>query len=71
MSLNDKIELIAQITHGANYYYCIQIGDRTAVPWDFAPSWQKDSAIEGVRTVLTYPDITPAQLHVEWMEFKT
>lgn len=42
-------EQIAQVCHDANRAYCLTIGDTSQPPWDAAPQWQKESALNGVR----------------------
>ena len=39
----------ARAAHEANRAYCIAIGDDSQLPWDEAPEWQRDSAINGVK----------------------
>jgi hypothetical protein len=41
-------EQIAQICHEANRTYCHTIGDDSQPEWEFAPDWQRQSAINGV-----------------------
>lgn len=61
----------ARAAHEVNRAYCEGIGDTTQVPWDAAPEWQRDSAIEGVRALLAKPELTPADMHALWLEHKT
>jgi hypothetical protein len=57
-------ELIAIICHEANRAYCTATGDDSQVPWDEAPQWQKDSAINGVMLHLNAEDkVSPRQTH--------
>lgn len=64
----DLIE-IARICHETNRGYCVAIGDNSQLPWDSAPEWQKQSAINGVDFHLD-ADITPEQSHLNWMKEK-
>jgi hypothetical protein len=42
---------IARVCHEVNRAYCTSLGDESQLPWDSAPQWQKDSAINGVRFI--------------------
>jgi hypothetical protein len=65
-----NIDDIAKICHEANRAYCRSIGDETQLPWDEAPYWQQTSSVLGVRFFLQNLDITPEQLHGNWMDVK-
>jgi len=69
-----NIEQVAQICHMANKSYCFSIGDRSQQPWDEAPDWQKQSAINGVkftlRTLEKGEEPSPAASHESWLEEK-
>lgn len=67
----DIIESIARVCHEANRTYCAAIGDHSQKPWDEAPQWQRDSALSGVKFHIAYPDATPEDSHVEWLEGKS
>ncbi|WP_296763717.1 RyR domain-containing protein [Sediminimonas sp.] len=60
----------ARYAHEINRAYCEAIGDHSQVPWDKAPEWQQDSAMDGVRALLKNPAMTPAQSHENWMADK-
>lgn len=62
--------LIAQICHEANRAYCWSIGDKSQLPWDQAPQWQKDSAINGVNFCLLNPDAPASANHDAWLQEK-
>lgn len=64
------IESIAAVAHEVNKAYCEAIGDQTQVPWDAAPQWQRDSAIESVKLHLDNPDAGPAAGHEAWKAHK-
>jgi hypothetical protein len=66
----EQIETIAKIAHSANMYYCFSIGDWSQVMWDYAPPWQRDSAIEGVRAFIRNPNITAKETHQSWVGHK-
>jgi hypothetical protein len=64
------IEQIARACHEANRAYCMGIGDNSQLPWDDAPQWQKDSAIDGVAHLLDHPEALPEDSHTNWMAGK-
>lgn len=64
------VEDIARICHEANRAYCMTLGDVTQPPWENAPDWQRQSAIDGVRNYLAHPEITPSESHNHWMDVK-
>lgn len=61
---------VAKITHEANRAYCQTLGDRSQVPWEDAPQWQRDSAIKGVEFNLANPDAPASASHDSWLEEK-
>jgi RyR domain len=61
---------VARITHEANRLYCELLGDFSQVPWDEAPEWQRDSALEGVRAVFNGTAKSPEAQHEAWMQYK-
>lgn len=65
----ETIELIARICHNVNKAYCEGQNDFSQVPWDEAPEWQKESAIDGVIHHLNN-DLTPEESHEAWLEYK-
>ena len=64
------IARIARVTHEANRAFCKTQGDFSQPSWDEAPSWQKDSAINGVRFHLHNPGAGPEASHEKWTEEK-
>jgi hypothetical protein len=56
----------AELCHEVNRIYCALLGDTSQVPWNDAPEWQRDSAINGVMLHLTKPDASPAESHENW-----
>lgn len=64
------VERIAKVCHEANRAYCAGIGDKTQLPWEQAPQWQKDSAINGVRFANENPDAPPSASHENWLRQK-
>ena len=63
-------EYIARICHEANRAYCMTIGDHSQPSWDLAPHWQKQSAIDGVKSALDNKGITAKDSHDGWMALK-
>lgn len=61
---------IARLAHEANRGYCAALGDRSQLPWDEAPDWQRASAINGVLHVEGNPDATPGDSHRNWLAEK-
>jgi hypothetical protein len=59
---------IARVCHEANRAWCEVNGDGTQVPFDEAPNWQVDSALEGVQKALD--GATPRELHQSWCAAK-
>ena len=64
------VEAIAKVAHEVNRAYCKAIGDDSQLPWNDAPDWQRNSAINGVQFHLRHPDVTPEQSHENWLEQK-
>lgn len=58
---------IARVCHEANREWCSTIGDDSQLPWDDAPQWQRDSAIDGVNFHLDNPGAGDAASHNNWM----
>ncbi len=61
---------IARVCHEVNRAYCQALGDNSQVPWDQAPQWQRDSAVNGVEMHLLKPDAGPQASHESWMREK-
>lgn len=61
---------VARICHEANRIYCLTLGDDSHLPWEEAPGWQQDSAINGVRFHVEHYDASPAGSHENWMSEK-
>lgn len=59
-------EQVAQVAHEANRAYCRVIGDNSQVPWDEAPSWQRESAIHGVEAIREGRTKVPSDSHTSW-----
>jgi RyR domain len=67
--MNINFEDIARICHEANRAYCISIGDNSQPPWEWAPAWQRTSAINGVKSHFE-SNLTPKQSHELWLQEK-
>jgi hypothetical protein len=64
-----KEDEIARLCHATNRALQIITGDPAPSPeWDAAPSWQRLSAIEGVRHAVAGQ--SPEQLHESWCAAK-
>ena len=63
-------EHIARICHEANRALCLTVGDISQVGWDFAPEWQKQSAVAGITYLQKNPDATSKTLHENWVADK-
>lgn len=61
---------IAQVSHELNKAYCESIGDGSQLPWDEAPEWQRNSAVNGVNFHLENPDASPSASHNSWLKQK-
>lgn len=66
----EKLSHIARVCHEANRAYCRTLGDQSQPPWDDAPQWQRDSALNGVLFHLENPDAKPSDSHESWMRQK-
>lgn len=69
-----NIEQIAQIAHATNREYCLTIGDNSQPTWEYAPEWQKKSAITGVEFHLNEhtsgAPAKPSASHDSWLAEK-
>ncbi len=63
-------EEIARVCHEANRAYCVALGDNSQAPWDDAPGWQRESAINGVAFTLANPHAGPSASHESWLAEK-
>lgn len=67
--MEKDIVTIAKICHEVNRVYCKSLGDNSQVPWDEAPDWQIESAVNGVVYHLQ-DDRTPEESHISWLAEK-
>jgi len=65
-----NVKDIAEVCHEANRALCEALGDFSQKPWDKAPDWQVESAMNGVQCHMANPEVTPEQLHINWMKEK-
>jgi len=64
------ITQIAKVAHEINAAYCLSQGDNTQPTWEYAPAWQRDSAMAGVAFHLANPDASASASHDSWLEDK-
>lgn len=64
------IDAIAKTCHEANRALCAAFGDHSQVAWEDAPSWQRDSAVGGVKFCIDNPEAPPSANHDSWMAAK-
>jgi len=62
-------EGIARVCHEVNRAYCESLGDMSQPAWEYAPQWQKDSAMLGV-SLHVNQDVGPEASHESWMAQK-
>ena len=60
----------AKVCHEVNRAYCASLGDFSQPMWDDAPTWQKDSAVNGVKHAWDNPDAQPSDSHESWLKEK-
>jgi hypothetical protein len=72
--MNLTITQIARLCHETNRAYCQILGDHSQEPWDCSPTWQKNSARDGVRFQVSRfrADLptSPAASHENWLRTK-
>jgi hypothetical protein len=61
---------IAKVCHEVNRAYCEAFGDHSQPAWEEAPSWQRDSALLGVKLHTEHPESGPEQSHESWLAQK-
>ena len=65
-----KMAHAAAAAHNVNRAYCQGLGDHSQEEWGESPHWQRESAMAGVAAIIASPEITPADLHGEWLAVK-
>jgi len=73
--MNTKdVVAIAIVAHEANRAYCSLIGDHSQKSWSESPSWQKESAVNGVKFHLEAlsrgEEVSPDRSHNNWLQEK-
>ena len=63
-------EAAAEFLHEVNRMYCKLIGDDSQVNWNNAPQWQKDSAINGVKAIISGKVQEAKDSHQLWFNEK-
>lgn len=61
---------VAALCHEVNRVYCQSLSDYSQPDWHAAPTWQKESAIAGVRHSLEHPGAHPRESHTSWLDVK-
>jgi hypothetical protein len=61
---------VAKVCHEANRALCSGLDDNSQLPWEEAPAWQRDSAINGVEFNLANPKAPASASHDSWLEEK-
>lgn len=63
-------EQIAKVAHETNKTFCEAFGDLSQPSWQDAPTWQKDSAMLGVKLHTDNPLAGPDDSHNSWLKQK-
>jgi hypothetical protein len=63
-------EQIAKVCHEANRAYCKALGDDSHLPWESAPSWARESALNGVQAILMGSVGDAEACHNAWLVHK-
>ena len=65
-----ELAAIAKVTHQTNKAFCEINGDFSQVDWCFAPDWQRESAMNGVKFHYEDPNASSEQSHMNWFREK-
>jgi len=65
-----KIDRLARMCYKVNRDYRRAVGDTSQLPWDQASAAVRESATDVVNQIVANPDITPTQLHKQWIARK-
>lgn len=68
LTREERVAVLARVTHEANAAWCLAHGDTSQPPWDEAPDWQTSSARDGVEFALA--GASPEELHENWSALK-
>lgn len=63
-------EQIARVCHEINRAYCEAMGDPSKKPWEESPDSQRQSAANGVKYAIEHPEVTPEEMHANWLKEK-
>lgn len=66
----EMIELAACAAHEANRILCLAQGDTSQPLWANSPDWQKESAISGVKAIVSGEVKEPQDAHESWLRQK-
>ena len=61
---------IAEVCHELIRAFCRTIGDPVQPTWADAPTWQRESAVNGVKFAIMFPDALPSAQHDAWLQDK-
>ena len=67
---NGAIVTTAKLCHEVNRAYCTAMGDDSQLPWEEAPEWQRQSAMNGVAYHFSNENSTPEDSHNSWLKEK-
>lgn len=71
MSRDDRVEAMCRVLHAANAAYSDAIDDKFPhKKWEESPESLRQTTRQGVLTRLENPDMSPAQMHANWMDAK-
>jgi len=70
VKFDDLVESCAAVVHAANAAICEADGDTSQGTWEEATEDIKEGVRKGVIKVLANPNLTPEQIHQEWMDEK-
>lgn len=65
-----SVEQVAEICHEANRAYSKSIGEEPKASWGDSSDAIKKSAIDGVLYRWANPEVSPADMHNNWLAFK-
>lgn len=68
--IDKKVINAAMVAHETNRAWCVANGDDSQPTWNGAPSWQQDSAIQGVQFHIANPGAGDDASHNNWMKQK-
>lgn len=69
LSTPDRMK-IARVAHEANRAYCLALGDTSQPPFEHAPAWQVQSALDGIDAITLGVVTQPRDSHDSWLAAK-